>query len=66
MKKLISSHSLNDIEGPIDSVIEKFKSEKERFESMGYKDISVEFETEYGYYDDVWIQVYYYGVKTRD
>lgn len=63
MNKPILSDSASDIDGSIESVIEHFKKQKEYLESQGYTNIRVEMETEYGYYDDSWTAINYYGTK---
>ena len=57
------NESCSEISGPINDIIKHFKSRKSQFKKDGYTDIRVEFEDKWGYYDEHWIDVVYYGTK---
>ena len=67
MKSIALAHeSASSFEGSIDSVICKLKDDKERYESKGYTNIRIEFEDQWGYYDEHWIDAVYYGEKAEN
>lgn len=59
----ITHDSLYDIDGPLDKAIAHLQQRAAEFKKQGYEEVTVEFETKYGYYDDSWVEVTYYGVK---
>lgn len=61
MNKVIYSCSASELSGTIDSVIEEFKRIKKQFTKEGYQNIYIDFETEYGYYDDSWVEMKVYA-----
>lgn len=62
-KEKIGHDSLYDLDGPLDKAIAHLQQRATEFKKGGWEDVTVEFETCYGYYDDSWIEVTYSGVK---
>ena len=62
-KERLKTDSAYDFDGSIDTIISNLKSVKKEFEKLGYTDISLEIEDEWGYYDEHDINVIYYGRK---
>ena len=68
-KEKIGSESVCDFNGLIDDVIFRLKEKKVYYEKLGYTNITVEFEDVWGYYDDHYLEIVYYGrkiVKEKD
>jgi hypothetical protein len=59
----LGTDSKYDFDGPIDSVISRLQEKKAEYEKQGYTEIRIEFEDVWGYYDDHYIEVAYYGRK---
>ena len=59
----LGNDSKYDFDGPIDSVIARLTEKKAEYEKKGYTEIRIEFEDVWGYYDDHYIEVVYYGRK---
>lgn len=62
-RERISYDSVHDFEGPIEDVIARLQQTKAELETKGYEDITLSVEDQWGYYDDHWIEIAYYGVK---
>lgn len=61
----LESESASSFEGSVDSIIDKLKGIKKKYEDDGYTNIRIEFEDQWGYYDEHWIDVVYYGEKVE-
>ena len=68
-KEKIGTEAVCDFNGLIDDVISHLKEKKVYYEKLGYTNITVEFEDVWGYYDDHYLEIVYYGrkiVKEKD
>jgi hypothetical protein len=61
--ELIHSESVSSLPSMVDNLIEHFTNIKKDAEAKGYVNITVDFETEYGYYDDCWVEIKVCGDK---
>lgn len=59
----LGDDSKYDFDGPIEGVISRLQEKKAEYEKLGYTNIRVEFEDEWGYYDDHYLKIVYYGRK---
>jgi hypothetical protein len=62
-KERLGNDSKYDFDGPIEGVIERLQNAKAEYEKKGYTNITVEFEDVWGYYDDHYLEIVYYGHK---
>ena len=62
-KEKLGTESVCDFNGLIDDVISRLKEKKVYYEKLGYTNITVEFEDTWGYYDDHYLEIVYYGRK---
>ncbi len=62
-RERIAYDSVDDLQGDAEEVIARLQSKVADFKKQGYEELTIEFETKYGYYDDSWVEVAYYGVK---
>lgn len=61
----LESESVSSFEGSVDSIIDKLKGIKKKYEGDGYTNIRIEFEDQWGYYDEHWIDAVFYGEKVE-
>jgi len=62
-REKITYDSPYDLEGSLDAAIAHLQQRAAEFKKQGWEDVKIELETCYGYYDDSWIEVSYYGTK---
>jgi hypothetical protein len=63
-KERLLSWSSYELEGSLDSVIEKLQQVKKDFNEKGYSDYTIDLEDEWGYYDEHTINFVVYGART--
>ena len=61
--ELICSESLDSLPSLLNDLIEHLKDIKKDAKNRGYTDVKIDFVTEWGYYDDHWIEVKVRGKK---
>ena len=62
-KEKLGNDSAYDFNGSIEGAITRLQEAKAKYEKAGYINITVEFEDVWGYYDDHYLEIVYYGHK---